>query len=417
MWVNLSNLQNESEDKTYTLVSLIDGDQVFEWNISKIGSSMKTSLMRLAQPVVVSLGGAGASETTIDLTWTLGGAGSTTLTALRLEFRVEGDAVWSVADPAPGLTDTTYLLTGLVASTPYQLQMVKETDLGVVVAETPLSAPTAAPPVPGEYVAPWCTLKVHYDFSTSTFDEQVTGDPAYALTPSAGYAFEVYNGETWLHPVKRTEFHSYIGSLLPLRNFTWMARVNHTASSQAGTWWAQFGATPSTADYCDVIDLNPSNFRNNSTGAIQVKIQPDPTKHGYSARGNTELSRLRTSNTWTKNHLFEHTGTTTMTGSVWDSHFKGDHVFTIVFNANQTTGTDLATPVGTISTYVDNKLVKRSNITSAWLSLDHDFVFTSDRTFRLREDSENVFPFYIGMVKIFDGVVDMRMLNELPPLV
>jgi hypothetical protein len=77
--------------------------------------------------------------------------------------------------------------------------MVKETDLGVVVAETPLSAPTAAPPAPGEYVAPWCTLKVHYDFSTSTFDEQVTGDPAYALTTNTGYVFD--------QPVCRGHFH------------------------------------------------------------------------------------------------------------------------------------------------------------------------------------------------------------------
>ena len=381
-----------------------------------LDADASASTYMAADPATLVLGPAGASETTIDLTWTLGSPGSATLTALRLEFRVEGDVAWSVADPAPGLADTTYLLGGLVASTTYQLQMVKETDLGVVVAETPLSAPTAAPPAPGEYVAPWCTLKVHYDFTTSTFDEQVTGDPAYALTPSAGYAFEVYDGETWLHPVKRTEFHSYIGSLLPLRNFTWMARVNHTVPSQSGTWWTQFGSTPSTADYCDVIDLNPYNFRNGSNGGIQAKIQPEPTKHGWSARGNTELSGIRTNNTWNPTHKFEHTGTTSMTASQWDTHFEGDHVFTIVFNANQTTGTDLATPVGTISTYVDNKLVRRSNINSTWLSLDHDFVFTPDRTLRLRDDSENIYPFYFGMVKIFDGVVDMRMLNELPPL-
>jgi hypothetical protein len=369
-----------------------------------------------ADPATLALGPAGASETTIDLTWTLGSPGSATLTKLRLEFRVAETTLWSEADPAPALADTAYLLGGLVGSTTYELRMVKETTLGVVVPTTVLSVATADPPAPGEYVAPWVTLKVHYDFNTSTFDEQVTGDPAYALTASAGYAFEVVDGETWLHPVKRTEFISYIHSLLPVRNFTWMVRSNHTVPNQSATWWAQFGTYPSTADYCDDITMNPYNFRSGSNGSLQFKIQPEPTKHGYSARTNTELSALRTNNTWNPTQVFVHTGTSGMTATEWNEHFAGDHVFTFVCNSNQTTGTDLATPLGTVSTYVDNKLVRRMNLSSTWRALDHDFVFTPDRYFRLRDDSENVYPFYFSHVKIFDGVVDMRMLNELPPL-
>ena len=46
MWVNLSNLQNESEDKTCTLLNMKDADGFgFDWNISKIGSALTTDVL------------------------------------------------------------------------------------------------------------------------------------------------------------------------------------------------------------------------------------------------------------------------------------------------------------------------------------------------------------------------------------
>ena len=46
MWVNLSNLQNESTDTTYSLLNMKDVDDVgFDWNISKIGSALATEFI------------------------------------------------------------------------------------------------------------------------------------------------------------------------------------------------------------------------------------------------------------------------------------------------------------------------------------------------------------------------------------
>jgi hypothetical protein len=381
-----------------------------------LDADASTSTYVAADPATLALGPAGASETTIDLTWTLGSPGSATLTALRLEFRVVGDAVWSVAAPAPGLADTAYLLGGLVGSSSYELRVVKETDLGVVVPATVLSALTADPPLPGEYVAPWVTLKVHYDFNSETLDEQTTGDPAYALAPSAGYAFTVVGGETWLAPVKRTEFLSHIHAILPKRNFTWQARVYDQMPHKSKTWYVEYGYTPNTADYAEIISLRPYNFSTTTNGSVETKIQPEPTLHGYTARTNAIITSLRTNNSFVPHvHVVDEYGRV-LTQADKDLLFTGDQVWTVVFNSNQTTGTDLATPVGTVSTYLNNVLLRRRDVQSGWISLDQDFAFTDARWFRIRSDAENIYPFYFGHVKIFDGVVDMRMLNELPPL-
>jgi hypothetical protein len=46
MWVNLSNLQNESTDTTYSLLNMKDVDGFgFDWNISKIGSALTTEFI------------------------------------------------------------------------------------------------------------------------------------------------------------------------------------------------------------------------------------------------------------------------------------------------------------------------------------------------------------------------------------
>jgi hypothetical protein len=100
-----------------------------------------------AQPAVVSLGPAGKSDTALDISWIPGDSGSATLTALRLEFRVQGVDAWSVADPAPGLADTSYHLSSLEGATTYEVRVVKVTSLGDVTSATLVEATEQVPSI------------------------------------------------------------------------------------------------------------------------------------------------------------------------------------------------------------------------------------------------------------------------------
>ena len=149
-------------------------------------------------------------------------------------------------------------------------------------------------------------------------------------------------------------------------------------------------------------------FQRGSGGSVRFQLRPEPTLHGdYLA----SQSELRTSITHSVSTDLYQDGTLETNAAV---RYGGDHVFTGVCNTDQTTGVDLATPPGTISLYIDNFLIKTIDVSPTFAALDEDFEFTADRLLCLSGNpATNHDSFRFGSLKIFDGVVDMSVLNEL----
>jgi hypothetical protein len=148
-------------------------------------------------------------------------------------------------------------------------------------------------------------------------------------------------------------------------------------------------------------------------GFSRFQLLPEPTLHGdYTVSDETTYGELRTSITHSVPTDPYQDGTLETNAAL---RYGGDHVFTGVCNTDQTIGTDLATPPGTISLYIDNFLVKTVDISPAFSALGEDFEFTIDRLLCLSGNPATGHDaLRFGHVKIYDGVVDMRMLNELP---
>jgi hypothetical protein len=288
--------------------------------------------------------------------------------------------------------DTSYTAIGLPLNTSYDAFRVRKvTDLGSVDSLEPRLV----------------TLKAHYDFTTDTLDEQVTGNSAYTLfqeNTTYGYQFVNINGTRWLNPVRKCSLVSPIGPLLPTQNFTWMIRyyAPYPFINQYGTlqWWSSFGEVPGTADACDIFKLDfrailgvEPNLGLNPNAPIRLSV--DPVSHT-----NTRMDFKP-----------QYPGETYHDGSTIniEQDFAYEHVVVGVCNMNQIEGTDLAAQPGTIALYIDNKLCTTIPLADDTLQ---SLNFNDTRYFNLRTDRQQA-EMYFQSVKLFDGVVDISTLNEL----
>jgi len=278
--------------------------------------------------------------------------------------------------------------------------------------DPPAGGPPAAPPPNGLTTDPSTTttdLVVHYDFSTGTYDEQVTNNPTYTLVSKAGtenYPHSITtrdDGTQWLSVSNMSFLTAPIGPLVPTtQNFTFMLHYDFTSTSPMS-----FGS--------DLMNL-PSNYEGvqlnyyqvtSGGGSLRWKIHPDPTTQGYATYDNTSKGETRTTvvQSFNSNLPFE--------GSLPDiNNWRGEHVMVGVCNFNQTTGTDLASEPGTITFYLDNRPIKSMAITNKGLNRHINPVDYAAHVLELYSTSDGG-PVYFKSFKIYEGVVDMRMLNEL----
>jgi hypothetical protein len=403
--MNLNNIGNANDlaNLTGTFVSYhyLSNIGLFVTQTSTGFETVKT----ISAPIIQTI--ESPTETSRDITWTPEENG----VAVVEKYAILLDGVIIQDDISK---DTfTYSLTNLDANTDNELFTVRKFTNLINLDSNPKVLP------PGEYLASGVTLKVNYDFSTGTLDELTTSDPAYTFTANTNMSFVELEGATWLEARPYFSLKSYIGPLLPLRNITYQMRYNLLKPDYSFTrWFASFGEDPSSAELSDLFRTQWYTFSSTNPD-MQAQVQPDPLLHGYTEKNNTTISGTRANAGWNGNSKPLAAEGRVLTPEEISTTFGGDHVWTVVYNQNQT-GTDLAAQPGEFAIYIDNKLIVKlsnDNRINTWIGLDHDFVWAPDRTFYVRDQGyQTPNPFYFGGFKFYDGVVNMRMLNELPPL-
>jgi hypothetical protein len=258
------------------------------------------------------------------------------------------------------------------------------------------------------YEASWTRLAVYYNFSTGTYEEQVTKNATYTLVSKPGtenYSHSIAthdDGARWLSVSKRAYLTAPIGPLVTTtQNFTFMLHYDFQS-----TYPMNFGSDLMNrpSGYEGVI-LSSYNL-NSGAGHVRWKIHPDPTTQGYATYDNTSQSQTLTTVVQNFNQNLPYEGTLPDI-----NNWRGKHVWVGVCNFNQTTGTDLASAPGTISFYLDNRLIKSTSFSANHINpLDY-----AAHVFELFSNSDGG-PVYFQSFKIYDGVVDMQMLNQLSTL-
>jgi len=240
----------------------------------------------------------------------------------------------------------------------------------------------------------------HYDFSTQSLTEQVSGVAAHALVPNGngGGAFETVNGDTWYRMGNGAVIQTTGLPVMPTRNYTWQMEFMTNDIAQELKLFTAYGNHGGDGAASDTLTMQIYRFGNTKDGGmhgfIQMKNQQMVPPHSGTAYRTNVV--FKGSYDWADGSDF------VMADSVW-----GHHVLTGAYNLDQE-GTDLITNTGTVSLYLDNKLMNVQNLTG---NMVDPMMFLGKA---MRVQSNNSSPNYIKHIRMYDSVINQSMLDALP---
>ena len=244
----------------------------------------------------------------------------------------------------------------------------------------------------------------HYDFSTQSLTEQVSGVAAHALVSISGSgAFETVNGDTWYRMGQGQSLQTTSLPPMPTKNYTLQMEFITNDIDEAVNFMAIYGQYAGDGVASDILTLKLHLFGSlldGNNGFIEFKNQQMIPPHsgtspdGYSYRSSA-VFRGKTLN-WPDGSDF------VMADSVW-----GHHVLTGAYNFDQE-GTDLIANKGKLSLYLDNKLMLETPLN---VNMVDPMMFLGQT---LRLNSNNAAPNYFKHIRMYDGVIDQSMLDALP---